>query len=102
MIKAKGSLTGNVNVSVKYKDPITQEKSTIPTKEIQEIVFDEGYTGLSKVTVEAVTSDIDENIKPDNIISGVTILGVIGTQKPQEEVENEINAELENIINGGV
>lgn len=79
-----------------------QEKSSIPTKEKQELIADEVYDGLSKVTIEPVTSNIDENIKPENIIKGINILGVTGTQKPQEEVENEINEELEKIINGGV
>lgn len=79
-----------------------QEKNVIPTREMQEIVADEVYDGLSKVTIEAVTSNIDENIKPENIINGINILGVTGTQKPQEVIENEINVELEKIINGGV
>lgn len=57
----------------------TQEKETNPITSIQEITPDFGYTGLSKVTVNAVTSDIDEDIIPSNIKSGVDILGVIGT-----------------------
>ena len=59
--------------------PRTQEKEANPTTSVQEIVPDFGYTGLSKVTVNAVTSDIDEDIIPSNIKSGVDILGVIGT-----------------------
>lgn len=41
---------------------------------------DNGYA-LSKVTIEAVTSAIDANIKPENILDGVTILGVEGRNK---------------------
>ena len=59
--------------------PATQEKTITPTKEIQEVIPDENYTGLSKVTVNAVTNKIDENIIPENIKSGVSILGVEGT-----------------------
>lgn len=33
---------------------------------------------LSRVTIPQITSDIDSNITPDNIKSGVTILGVTG------------------------
>lgn len=40
---------------------------------------DPEYDGLSLVVVEAVTADIDGNIKPGNIKKGVTILGVTGT-----------------------
>lgn len=36
-----------------------------------------GY--YNSITVNAVTSSIDENIKPENIKKGVTILGVTGT-----------------------
>ena len=37
------------------------------------------YDGYSTVTTEAVTSSVDENIIPENIRSGVTILGVSGS-----------------------
>lgn len=63
-----------------------QEKEVVPTKEKQEIVSDLQYDGLSKVTVNAVTSEIDENIKAENIKEGVSILGIEGTVKPFKEL----------------
>jgi len=61
--------TGNVNNQSKTVDPAIT-KSTIKP--------DTGYTGLDKVTVNAVTAAIDSNISAGNIKSGVTILGVNG------------------------
>ena len=49
--------------------------NTTPTTEQQSIPA--GYT--SGGTIEAVTSSIDSNIKPENIKKGVTILGITGT-----------------------
>ena len=40
---------------------------------------EENYNAITRVTVEAVTSSIDPNITPENIKSGVSILGVNGT-----------------------
>ncbi len=37
------------------------------------------YSGFSSVTVSQITSAVDENIKSENIKSGVTILGVSGS-----------------------
>jgi len=57
-----------------------EEGNATPSTESQEIVPEgEGKIGLSKVTVAAVTADIDENIVAGNIKSGVTILGVTGS-----------------------
>ena len=56
-----------------------EERHIAPALVEKEIVPSVGKIGLSKVTVGAVTSDIDENIKPENIVDGVEILGVIGS-----------------------
>ena len=63
-----------------------EEAEATPTTESQEIVATgTGKIGLSKVTVAAVTSAIDENIVAGNIKSGVTILGVAGSYvKPDD------------------
>lgn len=65
-LNIKKSLNGNLNNSVIYIDPITQEKEVTPTKETQEIIPDTGYTGLSKVkvngyTVKTASKTITEN-----------------------------------------
>lgn len=62
--------TGNINNQSKTVDPTTTSVEVKPST---------GYTGLDKVTVNAVTSAIDANIAAGNIKSGVTILGVSGS-----------------------
>lgn len=68
MIKEKQKLTGNLNVkqllsgklgnAIICVDPITQEKEITPTRTVQEIIPDIGYTGLSKVTVKGYTPNV--------------------------------------------
>ena len=60
-------------------DPVLQSKTVSPTTSKQTIKPDSGYDGLSQVTISAVTSSIDSDIKASNIKSGVNILGVTGT-----------------------
>lgn len=55
------------------------------------------YIGINTITVEGVTSNIDSNIKAENILSGTTILGVAGTDTSKEELEYLING-LDNIF----
>ena len=58
---------------------LNQKKSVTPTRSLQRVVNDQGYTGMDEVTVYGVDSSIDSNIVPSNIKSGVNILGVEGT-----------------------
>ena len=75
ILNSKQSLNGSLSNSVIYVDPITQEKIVIPSVEQQIVTPDENYTGLSKVTIEAIQ---DNNLIPENIKNGVDILGVTG------------------------
>lgn len=59
--------------------PNLQDKTVTPKTTKQTITAGSGYNGLGTVTVNAVTSAIDDNIVAGNIKSGVTILGVEGT-----------------------
>ena len=73
--------------------PILQDKTITPTTSQQIITADEGYDGLGTVTVNAVTSNIDNNIQPGNILEDVFILGVEGTVKSEETIFREVNLE---------
>lgn len=68
----------NANVNVPTGGTY-QSKTVAPTISSQTITPDSGYDALSQVNVEAVTSIIDNNIKPENIKKDVSILGVTGT-----------------------
>lgn len=58
--------------------PTLQSKTATPTTSQQVIQPDNGYDGLDKVTIGAVTAAIDSNIQAGNIKNGVSILGVAG------------------------
>ena len=64
-----------------------QEKTTNPTTTAVEVTPDPEFDGLSKVTVNPVDSNIDPNIVPENIKTGVTVLGVEGTLKEEKPEE---------------
>lgn len=66
-----------------------QEKEVNPTTYQQEITPDSGKDGLSKVSISPVTNNIDENIKPENILKDITILGITGTVYPQKEEQEK-------------
>lgn len=57
MIKAKASLKGKINYVVEYVEPVTQEKTAIPTEDIQEIIPDKNITGLSKVIIQPIPNE---------------------------------------------
>ena len=53
---------------------------TVAPSTIEKVINpEEGYNGITQVTVEAVTNNIDTNIKQENIKKDVSILGITGT-----------------------
>ena len=76
---------GYAPVEVQGYDPVLQSKSVTPSTSAQTVSPDQGYDGLSSVSVDAVTAAIDANIQAGNIKKDVEILGVVGTMEPASE-----------------
>lgn len=62
-------------------DPSMDNKYITPTLYQQTIYPDEGYSYFDKVTIRAVDSSIDSDLKSSNIREGVSVLGVTGSLK---------------------
>lgn len=72
---------------------ITGEALTItPSTEDKTYTPAEGKNAFTEVTALGVTSEIDANIKPENIKKDVTILGVTG------DVESGLNVEGSSVV----
>lgn len=78
---------GYAPVEVDGYTPVLQAKTAAPATTAQVVTADEGYDGLSSVTVDAVTAAIDANIQPGNIKKDVSILGVVGTLNDDDFVK---------------
>lgn len=65
-ITNRQKLSGKLNATIRNINPLTHEKTITPTKNIQEVTYDDGYTGLSKVTINAIP---EEYIIPEGMLS---------------------------------
>lgn len=64
-IASSCSLDGSLNKAIEYVAPTTQEKTITPTKEVQNVLPDDGIFALSKVIVNPIP---DEYIKPSGTL----------------------------------
>lgn len=81
--------------AIKVKEP--QSKLVAPATEPVTVYPDAGHE-LESVTVAAVDSSIDMNIQPQNILEGVSILGVEGTDKGHAAGYSEAVADLNTLF----
>lgn len=90
----KQSIIGKLNyVEKEGSDFRTQEKEVNPTRQIQEVVADEGYDGLSKVKVQPIPN---EYIIP----TGTKQISITQNGITTEDVINYTNAEITtNVVN---
>lgn len=78
--QAEEEYTGLGTVIVDVAGTVNNQNKTVDPSILQQsITADVGYSGLGTVTINAVTSAIDQNIVANNIKSGITILGVEGS-----------------------
>lgn len=89
-IKPKLNIAGKINKTIEYISPNNQEKSIIPTKEIQEVTPDEKYNGLSKVIVDKIP---DEYIIPAGEIN-ITENGEVNVADKETAIVNIPEKEL--------
>ena len=84
MVKVVGNSQGQIYTSngkalqSTGTSPVIDNLTVIPSTSSQTITAPEGINGYNPITVNAVTSDIDQNIIASNIKKNVEILGVTG------------------------
>lgn len=95
-----GKVLSKVTVNVSSEAPTLQEKSVTPTKSVQEITNDEGYDGLSKVTVGAIPAAYQDvtgvtaeagDVLANKVFVDSTGATVPGTMQNNGTVEAKIN-----------
>lgn len=89
-VNPRGVIEGNVNASTVKVYPTLENIEITPSKE-EHIYKSKDYYGYDEVKVKGATSDIDENIKPEHIKEGVSILGVSGNVEEINTTEIRID-----------
>ncbi len=95
-----GKVLSKITVNVENA-PTLQEKTAVPSKEAQEIVADEGYDGLSKVSVQAIPANFADvtgvTVSAADVLTGKVFVDSTGAQKSGEMANN---AAVSATING--
>ena len=95
-------LGSKVICPLKIFAPTTITLNVVPKSYAQS--FNSNYPSYSKIVVSPITADVDSNIIPENIKSGVEILGVEGTYTsptpPQYRISYDIDSDKTLIKNG--
>ena len=89
------NLPSPLKIKMDYKFPevlpVKLQKKEVQPRTVSQLVYpDSGFNGLSEVSINAVTNEIDENIKSENIKKDVSILGVQGNVEELKGTKLEI------------
>lgn len=92
----------NVENTVYIQEPLTQEKEVTPTRNIQEITPDTGYTGLSKVTIKGYVPKVaNKTITQNGVYSaeeeGLDGYDIVKVETSGVDIDNYFD---KNIIGG--
>lgn len=92
----------NVENTVYIQEPLTQEKEVTPTRNVQEITPDTGYTGLSKVTVKGYVPKVaNKTITQNGVYSaeeeGLDGYDIVKVETSGVDIDNYFD---KNIIGG--
>ena len=95
-LSVKDDLTGSLGIPVERIYPDLEDVTIKPSTEEQK--WKSKMYGYNEITVEPVTSEIDEDIQSENIRAGTNILGVEGKETVVDT--EDATAMAENILEG--